>query len=156
MKRRGWADDLALLQEVYSTGNLVGVLVGQELAADGVPARFFSFLGWLSILEPVTPGALVEETGMPATTIRDYVREVVDQGHARKKANPEDGRSYLLELTPEGRRLIDAGRPALRRALARIEPHLPRAAEDYVPTVVEVRRAVTEALNKGATRRIEA
>ena len=99
---RDWADELALLQEVYSTGNLVGFLVDRELEADGISPRLYSFLGWIHLLEPVTPGRLAEESGMPATTIRDYVREVVDRGDVRKVRNPEDGRSYLLELTSQG------------------------------------------------------
>jgi DNA-binding MarR family transcriptional regulator len=143
---RNWADELALLQEVYSTGNLVGFLVNRELEADGISPRLYSFIGWLHLLEPVTPGRLAEESGMPATTIRDYVREVVDRGDVRKVPNPEDGRSYLLELTAQGRRLADSGRPALERALGRLEPFLKRPAAEYVESTVELRLALRQAL----------
>ena len=143
---RDWDDDLALLQEVYSTGNLVGFLVNRELEADGISPRLFSFLGWLHLLEPVTPGRLAEESGMPATTIRDYVREVVARGDVRKAGNPEDGRSYLLELTPQGRKLIEAGRPALARAFAKLEPQLKRSAAEYIETTVELRLALRATL----------
>ncbi len=143
---RDWADELALLQEVYSTGNLVGFLVNRELEADGISPRLYSFIGWLDVLEPVTPGRLAEETGMPATTIRDYVREVVDRGDVRKVPNPEDGRSYLLELTPQGRKLADSGRPALVRAFQKLEPRLKRPAGDYIESTVELRRALRDTL----------
>jgi DNA-binding MarR family transcriptional regulator len=146
---RDWADELALLQEVYSTGNLVGFLVDRELQADGISPRLYSFIGWLHRLEPVTPGRLTEETGMPATTIRDYVRELVERGDARKVPNPDDGRSYLLELTPQGHDLADRGRPALLRALAQLEPRLKRPAGDYVAMTVELRLALREALTGG-------
>ena len=66
--------DADLLQELYSTGLLVGFLVDSELAAIGVPDRLFSFMGWVTRLQPVTPGRLAAETGLPPTTIRDYVR----------------------------------------------------------------------------------
>ena len=36
--------------------------------------QLFSFLGWIWRLQPVTPGTLAAETGLPPTTIRDYVR----------------------------------------------------------------------------------
>ena len=85
---RDWADDLALLQEVYSTGNLVGFLVERELDADGISPRLYSFLGWIELLQPVTPGRLADESGMPATTIRDYIREMVERGDVRKVAQP--------------------------------------------------------------------
>ena len=144
---RDWADELALLQEVYSTGALVGFLVNRELEADGISPRLYSFLGWIALLEPVTPGRLAGESGMPATTIRDYVRELVERGDVRKAANPEDGRSYLLELTPQGRKLSDSGRPALERALARVEPHLKRPAAEHIEATVELRLALRQALS---------
>ena len=150
---RDWADELALLQEVYSTGTLVGFLVNRELEADGISPRLFSFLGWLHLLEPVTPGRLAEESGMPPTTIRDYVREVVARGDVRKAGNPEDGRSYLLELTPQGRTLVDAGKPALERAFAKLEPQLKRPVAEYIETTVELRLALRETLANGKVPR---
>ena len=92
-----------LLQELYSTGLLVGMLVDEELAKAGVPQQLFSFLGWVATLQPVTPGTLAAETGLPPTTIRDYVRRLVARGDVRKTPNPADGRSYFLVLTPKGR-----------------------------------------------------
>jgi DNA-binding MarR family transcriptional regulator len=143
---RNWADELALLQEVYSTGNLVGFLVNRELEADGISPRLYSFLGWLHLLEPITPGRLAEETGMPATTIRDYVRELVARGDVRKAPNPEDGRSYLLQLTAQGRGLAESGRPAIARAYGRVQPHLKRPADEYIDATVELRHALRAAL----------
>jgi DNA-binding MarR family transcriptional regulator len=146
---RDWADELALLQEVYSTGNLVGFLVNRELEADGISPRLYSFLGWLHLLEPVTPGRLAEETGMPPTTIRDYVREILERGDAHKVPNPDDGRSYLLELTRSGHELVERGRPALERAFAQLEPRLKRPADEYVALTVELRLALRETLAGG-------
>ena len=84
--------DTDLLQELYSTGLLVELLVDQELAKVDVPDELFSFIGWATRLEPVTPGALSAETGLPPTTVRDYVRRLVARGDARKIQNPADGR----------------------------------------------------------------
>jgi DNA-binding MarR family transcriptional regulator len=145
-QRRNWLPGHAILNEVYSTGMLMGVLVADELEAHGISVRLFSFLSWVQLLEPVTPGELATETGMPATTIRDQIRELVERGDVRKRRNPEDGRSYLLELTAQGRRLAESGRPALRAALARLEPHLERPADEYAATAVELRAAVRKAL----------
>ena len=72
--------DVDLLQELYSTGLLVGMLVDEELAKIGVPDELFSFLGWVTRLEPVTPGRLAAETGLPPTTIRDYIRRLIASG----------------------------------------------------------------------------
>src|SRR5215210_4257076 len=97
--------EATLLQELYSAGVLVGLLVDEELRRVGVPPELFSFLGWVATLQPVTPSALAAETGMPPTTIRDYIGRLVARGDMRKVANPADGRSYHLLLTRQGERL---------------------------------------------------
>src|SRR6478752_3888900 len=103
MDDRELSANAALLQELYSAGALAGMLVTEELRAAGVSPQLFSFLGWIALLQPVTPGALAAETGMPATTIRDYVRRLTDRGDVRKTPNPSDGRSYHLVPTRKGR-----------------------------------------------------
>jgi DNA-binding MarR family transcriptional regulator len=138
--------DADLLQELYSTGLLVGLLVDRELAKAGVSPQLFSFLGWVSRLEPVSPGNLAAETGLPATTIRDYVRRLVQRGVARRVANPSDGRSYLLVLTPKGRRIAAQGWPAVVEAYGRIARHLERPAAEHLATARELRVAVKLAL----------
>ena len=47
---------------------------------------------------------------MPPTTVRDYIRRLVERGDVRKAPNPADGRSYHLVAHGEG--------PAARRIAA--------------------------------------
>jgi len=138
--------DADLLQELYSTGLLVALLVDEELAKAGVPDRLFSFIGWVTRLEPVTPSTLAAETGLPPTTIRDYVRRLVSSGDARKVPNPDDGRSYHLVLTAKGRRIADRGWPAVVAAFDRVQRHLERPAGDHLAAMRELREAVRLAL----------
>ena len=138
--------ELDLLQELYSTGLLVGLLVDAELARIGVPDRLFSFIGWLTRLQPVTPSALAAETGLPPTTIRDYVRRLVASGDVRKVPNAEDGRSYHLVLTAKGQRIADRGLAAVVSAFEAIDGHLQRPAGEHLDTMRELREAVRLAL----------
>ena len=138
--------DADLLQELYSTGLLVGLLVDAELATIGVPDRLFSFMGWVTRLQPVTPRRLAAETGLPPTTIRDYVRRLVASGDARKVPNPADGRSYHLVLTAKGQRVADRGWRAVVAAFERVERHLERPAGDHLQALLELREAVRLAL----------
>ena len=135
-----------LLQQLFTAGTLVAVLVNEELEAAGVTQELFSFLGWVHALQPVTPGELAAETGMPPTTIRDYVRRLVERGDVRKVANPADGRSYHLVETPQGRRLVERGWPAVLAAFGRLEAHLERPAAAYLLPVEELRAALKLAL----------
>jgi DNA-binding MarR family transcriptional regulator len=120
--------------------------VDEELEKVGVPQQLFSFLGWVATLQPVTPSALAAETGLPPTTIRDYVRRLVARGDVRKTPNPADGRSYLLVLTPKGQRVAKRGWPAVVAAHRRIARHLERPAAEHLVSARELRRAVQQAL----------
>jgi DNA-binding MarR family transcriptional regulator len=145
--------DEDLLQELYSTGLLVGLLVDAELRKLGVPQALFSFIGWISWLEPVTPTMLAAETGLPPTTIRDYVRRLVERGDVRKTPNPDDGRSYHLVLTGRGRSVAERGWPAVVAAYERVERNLERPAPEHLTAMRELRRAVQLALASEAAER---
>jgi len=135
----------ALIQELYTAGQLVNVLVLRELDAAGVPPQDFSFLGWIAQLQPVTPTRLASESGLPATTIRDHVRRTTARGLVGKKPNPADGRSYHLVLTAQGQRLMDRGWPAVVAAYERLQPQLDDP-DRYLETVRELREALKTAL----------
>jgi DNA-binding MarR family transcriptional regulator len=144
--------DADLLQEVYSTGLLVGLLVDEELERAGVPLQLFSFLGWVSRLQPATPSTLAAETGLPPTTIRDYVRRLVERGDVRRVPNPSDGRSYQLVLTRKGQALSSRGWPAVVAAFSRVARHLERPAAEHLAASRELRRAVKQALAEAEGR----
>lgn len=140
--------DADLLQRLFTAGTLVGLLVNEELEAVGVSPELFSFLGWVRSLEPVTPGRLAAETGMPPTTIRDYVRRLVERGDVRKARNPADGRSYHLVVTGQGRGLTERGWPAVLAAFGRLEPQLERPAAEYLAAVEELQSALRVAVRR--------
>ena len=83
---------------------------------------------------------------MPPTTIRDYVRSLVGRGDVRKQPNPADGRSYHLVLSPQGRRLMERGGPAVAAAFARLVPELVRPPGEHLAAVEELRRGLKRAL----------
>jgi DNA-binding MarR family transcriptional regulator len=134
-----------LLQELYTAGSIVAALVDEELEKLGVPPQDYSFLGWITVLQPVTPSRLASETGLPPTTIRDYIRRLVERELVRKEPNLEDGRSYYLVLTAKGGRVSKRGWPAVVAAFARLEAYLERPAADYLQSVRELRTALRAA-----------
>ena len=142
MTERSWNRDAILLQEVYSAGLLVASLVNAELREGGIAPQLFSFLSWVRLLEPVTPGTLSAETGIPPTTIRDYLRRLSERGDIVRRPNPRDGRSYLVKLTPRGKRLVDRGAPLVGAVFRRVEPYLPRPADEYAERARELRQSL--------------
>jgi DNA-binding MarR family transcriptional regulator len=137
---------LGLLQESYTTGGLVAALVSAELEEAGVPSQLFSLLGWITLLEPVTPARLTAETGIPTTTLRDYLRLLVERGDVERRPNEADRRSYLVVTTAQGRQLSERGVPALMRAEEAVIAGLEGDGQEHLARVLELKDAVKAAL----------
>jgi DNA-binding MarR family transcriptional regulator len=82
-------------------------------------------LSALSVLlsGPKTLTELAETEQVSAATISRIAAGLIRTGLARRVPNPADGRSALLEMTADGRRLIGRGR---RARVARLESALRR------------------------------
>lgn len=90
-------------------------LVDEELAADGVEANGYGMLSLVGVRGPARLTEIAAELGMPLTTASDVMRRLETRGHVRRTPNPEDGRSFLFELTARGDREWRRGWGALQR-----------------------------------------
>jgi DNA-binding MarR family transcriptional regulator len=117
-------------------------LVERELAADGVDANGYGVLSLIGARSGMRLTELAAELGMPLTTASDVVRRLESRGHVRRRANPEDGRSSLFELTARGDREWRRGWAALQRIDAALAPHIDR---DGVRSALTDLRAAFEA-----------
>ena len=142
----------------YRPGPFLNMFVASQLV-DQVAAREFERAGldlhavavlhliWLN--DPVTPTELERISGMRPTTLRDRVNELIERGEVRRKPNPADGRSQLLEVTPKGDRAADDARIAFRKAWVRIERRLGRSLAEFDPPIEELIAALQDELSLG-------
>lgn len=56
----------------------------------------------------LTPGALVQETLVTSGTMTNRVDRLERRGLAQRGPDPSDRRGVLVQLTPQGRRVVDA------------------------------------------------
>jgi DNA-binding MarR family transcriptional regulator len=107
-------------------------LVDLELAADGVESNGYAMLSLIGVRGPVRLTEVAGELGMPLTTASDAMRRLENRAHVRRRPNPDDGRSFLFELTAKGDREWRRGWGALQRIdealVARIDEHHTRNA----------------------------
>jgi DNA-binding MarR family transcriptional regulator len=107
-------------------------LVERELAADGVESNGYAMLSLIGVRGPVRLTEIASELGMPLTTASDVMRRLESRNHVRRTPNPEDGRSFLFELTARGDREWKRGWGALQRInaalLAQIDEQAARNA----------------------------
>jgi DNA-binding MarR family transcriptional regulator len=93
----------------------------------------------------MTPTALAQRLGMGPSTTSALIRRLLDRGHVQQRPNPGDGRSYLLDLTEEGRAAFAAAQPAFRALVADIEHALAHPASEVGAVLEDLREAVAEA-----------
>lgn len=101
---RNDADPGNILFDVWLVSRATTALVDWVVKSSGLDADEFGIYSVLSSGEGLTPTELARWMSAPATTVSSYVKRFEARGHVRRAPNPADGRSYLLQLTDEGRR----------------------------------------------------
>ncbi|HKF14181.1 MAG TPA: MarR family transcriptional regulator [Gaiellaceae bacterium] len=108
-----------ILLDVFAANQKRERLIAEALAETDLPPEDYPVYVYIGVEGPLTPTELARALGMPLSTVLFRVRRLQRRGHAERIPNPEDGRSYLLRLTPSGERLLAFARPLFRaRALA--------------------------------------
>ena len=98
--------------------------VGRELEADGVEPDTYAVLSLIGARGAVRLTDFAHELGLPLTTMSDAVRRLEARGHVRRRPNPDDGRSFLFELTARGDREWRRGWGALERVNEQLRQHV--------------------------------
>jgi DNA-binding MarR family transcriptional regulator len=84
------------------------------LRPHGIVVRHFGLMSLLDAHGPSSQQALARRLSVSPTMITQIVDEVEALGLAERRRNPDDRRSYLVSLTPEGRRKLKAARRVAR------------------------------------------
>ena len=134
----------AIINELGNASRYAHELAAVELRAAGVAPSEYGFLSFVGTLQPVTRTKLTQAVGLRRTTVRDTVKRLIERGHLREVPNPGDGRSTLLELTPDGQAIYDRGLPAIQRVLATIDEALGGRLDEHEEAVWRVRTALEQ------------
>ena len=122
-----------------------------ENALDGVelPPEDYPVYVLIGAEGPWTPTGLAERLMMPLSTVIFRVKRIEQRGHAERVPNPDDGRSFLIRLTPGGQRLLDVARPAFREYAEAVEARLgPEQVKSLTSGLVALRQAIDEELGE--------
>jgi len=136
-----------ILFEVFWTQQKRKRLIELALADTDLPPEDYPFYVLIGAEGPWTPTGLATRLGMPLSTVIFRVKRLERRGHAERVPNPDDGRSFLIRLTPKGKRLVDAARPAFRDYAEAVEGRLgPKRVMALRTGLVELRDAIDEEL----------
>ncbi len=136
-----------ILFEVFWTQQKRKRLVEAALHGIDLPPEDYPFYVTIGADGPLTPTGLADLLEMPLSTVLFRVRRLERAGHAERVENPADGRSFLIRLTPAGRRLLNRARPRFRDYAEAVEKRLgPKKTTLVGAGLVELREAIDEEL----------
>ena len=125
-------------------------LIEQALAGVDLPAEDYPLYVMIGAEGPWTPTGLAERLIMPLSTVIFRFKRLESRGHAERVPNPEDGRSFLIRLTPDGRRLLDEARPVFRDYAEAVEARL---GADQVASLTDGLEALRNAIDEELSAR---
>ena len=132
----------AIYNELAVAARYSQLIIREELEATGVDIDAYHLVSFVGFLQPVTPTDLARASGIGRTTLRDAIARSVERGHMEHVPNPDDARSRLLRLTPDGKKVLKQGLPAVHRALGRLDAALDRPLDEVEETVWRLRRTL--------------
>jgi DNA-binding MarR family transcriptional regulator len=86
-------------------------------AHGGIDPSDFPVLRWIEAWGPLRLTDLAERIDLDASTVSRRVRDLEGKGLVNRTADADDQRASLIELAPEGRRLLARAREVHRRVL---------------------------------------
>ncbi len=137
---------VSLLLEIYAVSGRAAALLQREFVRDGLKIDDYATLSAIGAFGPITVTELAAMLGTPLTTMSDALRRLDARNHVRRRANPADGRSVLLELTEAGDSAWRAAWPALRRTTAAIREALDAPEDEIRESLRRLDAALTAAL----------
>ena len=90
-----------LFLQPFVISQLVGTVLEDVVDGSGISASEFAVTSSINIFGTVTPTELARTLGLSPTTLSATIDRLVRKGEARRTRHPDDGRSYVLELTPQ-------------------------------------------------------
>tara|TARA_R100000306_G_scaffold22097_1_gene25694 strand:- start:61 stop:546 length:486 start_codon:yes stop_codon:yes gene_type:complete len=118
-------DETDLALTVVLAGLAIADHIRDALIANGIAEIRFSQLFVFARLErgPATIGDIAREMRFSHQAASTLVNQLEGAGLARRVRNPNDGRSRLVELTPEGMRALRVGMASRDGLLERLRAH---------------------------------
>ncbi len=136
-----WQSSRKLLKEVFDTA---------EIRPDE-----YAVYSLILDQQAITPTGIADRLSLPVTTVLDQLRAMDQRGHIFRLDNPADGRSFLISLTPSGRRTHDATGELFDRVMVPLLRNLELPPRDVHAALRAIDAAARVALQEVAEDRVE-
>lgn len=135
-----------LLLQSFVLAQLSGSLGETVRGPSGWTSNEYAVASWLNICISATPSELAGDLGMPPTTLSSVIDSLVKKGHVRRVPNPEDGRSYLLQLTAKGKAVNADNASRFEHMVADLRSELELDEQEILATMRSLEEAMRRTL----------
>ena len=136
----------SLLLDLYAAFHKSGLVVDRACAGTGIEPEDFAFVSIVGGREPVTPTEISREFGLSLSTVLFRATRNVELGFVERVTNPQDGRSFLVRLTPEGQAAWQRAAKNLGRAVDSLDKRLSRPTTEIQQVLRELQAAFDKEL----------
>lgn len=98
----------------------------------GLHPTDLQFLNVLELLGPLTPKALGHYSGLSSGGVTVVIDRLEKAGYIRRKPNPRDGRSIVVDFSPAKRRKVKAHYNAVEQQFISILKYVPKEEIEIV------------------------
>jgi DNA-binding MarR family transcriptional regulator len=113
-----------LFLQAFVVAQLTGSIIETVVEGSDVSATEFALTSWLNVIGGATPTEAARQLGLSPTTLSAMIDRLVRKKQLRKTRHPEDGRSYVLELTARGKATNARNGERFLEALAQLRANL--------------------------------
>lgn len=108
--------DRSIIHLLHRASQRASEIFAVETKDFDLTARQYAVLTTVAQHEGLSQTDLVRLTGIDRSTLADVVQRLLKRGIIQRERTVQDGRTYAVSLSAEGRRLLDAIKPHARRA----------------------------------------
>jgi DNA-binding MarR family transcriptional regulator len=136
---------LRFLSPIHKASREVGVYFERRMEGSGLAPQEGHILSYLRSYAPCPIAEVIAVFGLRGSTATSVLDRLEERGLLARRPNPDDRRSFLLDLTAEGRRtaekvqtFVDALEKAVAKKVTKEEEEGFRAVLEAIHEVTEV------------------
>jgi len=138
-----------ILLDLFRTNQVREQLIVAAMEGTELPPEDYPMYVLIGAEGPWTPTAFAERVQMPLSTVLFRIGRLEARGHAQRIPNPDDRRSYLVQLTDAGQQLLGEARPRFRAYAEAVEARLGSERIGQMrKELTDLREAIEEELNR--------
>jgi DNA-binding MarR family transcriptional regulator len=108
--------DRSIIHLLHRASQRASEIFAQETREFDLTARQYAVITTVAQHEGLSQTDLVRLTGIDRSTLADVVQRLLKRGLIQRERTMQDGRTYAVSLSAEGRELLEAIKPHARRA----------------------------------------